>query len=176
MLDVCLTCLKGEEWCFAVGEVRHVAPDQPPPWQEYGYGMASCPLPEEGERECPEPKRGEVRRKEKEPEDEEAEHPQPKALLAGEEYLLFPPPPAEGECQLVSPPPPPSYPLQPTACLLSLDTQSRFLLTRHSSSNSCGEKKEKQRRMRKTVRTDFCLGYFSRCVVCSPLAQSHGKL
>ncbi|MGH0127652.1 UNVERIFIED_CONTAM: hypothetical protein FKN15_071807 [Acipenser sinensis] len=33
-LDVCLTCLKGEEWCFAVGEVGHVAPDQPPPWQE----------------------------------------------------------------------------------------------------------------------------------------------
>ncbi|MGH0145092.1 UNVERIFIED_CONTAM: hypothetical protein FKN15_006509 [Acipenser sinensis] len=29
-----LTCLKGEEWCFAVGEVGHVAPDQPPPWQE----------------------------------------------------------------------------------------------------------------------------------------------
>ncbi|MGH0117420.1 UNVERIFIED_CONTAM: hypothetical protein FKN15_034607 [Acipenser sinensis] len=24
-LDVCLTCLKGEEWCFAVGEVGHVA-------------------------------------------------------------------------------------------------------------------------------------------------------
>ncbi|MGH0164730.1 UNVERIFIED_CONTAM: hypothetical protein FKN15_073009 [Acipenser sinensis] len=33
-LDVCLTCLKGEEWCFAVGEVGHVAPDQPPPYQE----------------------------------------------------------------------------------------------------------------------------------------------
>ncbi|MGH0116221.1 UNVERIFIED_CONTAM: hypothetical protein FKN15_000148 [Acipenser sinensis] len=33
-LDVCLTCLKGEEWCFAVGEVGHIAPDQPPPWQE----------------------------------------------------------------------------------------------------------------------------------------------
>ncbi|MGH0145091.1 UNVERIFIED_CONTAM: hypothetical protein FKN15_006508 [Acipenser sinensis] len=58
MLDVCLTCLKGEEWCFAIGEVGHVAPDQPPPWQDYGNGVASCPLPEEGERECPEPKRG----------------------------------------------------------------------------------------------------------------------
>ncbi|MGH0116901.1 UNVERIFIED_CONTAM: hypothetical protein FKN15_040890 [Acipenser sinensis] len=33
-LDICLTCLKGEEWCFAVGEVGHIAPDQPPPWQE----------------------------------------------------------------------------------------------------------------------------------------------
>ncbi|MGH0141891.1 UNVERIFIED_CONTAM: hypothetical protein FKN15_051274 [Acipenser sinensis] len=33
-LDVCPTCLKGEEWCFAVGEVGHIAPDQPPPWQE----------------------------------------------------------------------------------------------------------------------------------------------
>ncbi|MGH0117993.1 UNVERIFIED_CONTAM: hypothetical protein FKN15_042768 [Acipenser sinensis] len=33
-LDVCLTCLKGEEWCFAVGEVGHMAPDQPLPWQE----------------------------------------------------------------------------------------------------------------------------------------------
>ncbi|MGH0144603.1 UNVERIFIED_CONTAM: hypothetical protein FKN15_003812 [Acipenser sinensis] len=33
-LDVCLTCLKGEEWCFAFGEVGHIAPDQPPPWQE----------------------------------------------------------------------------------------------------------------------------------------------
>ncbi|MGH0165426.1 UNVERIFIED_CONTAM: hypothetical protein FKN15_048611 [Acipenser sinensis] len=34
MLDVCSTCLKGEEWCFAVGEVGHIAPDQPPPWKE----------------------------------------------------------------------------------------------------------------------------------------------
>ncbi|MGH0128887.1 UNVERIFIED_CONTAM: hypothetical protein FKN15_062938 [Acipenser sinensis] len=33
-LDVCPTCLKGEEWCFAVGEVGHIALDQPPPWQE----------------------------------------------------------------------------------------------------------------------------------------------
>ncbi|MGH0174443.1 UNVERIFIED_CONTAM: hypothetical protein FKN15_068300 [Acipenser sinensis] len=33
-LEVCLICLKGEEWRFAVGEVGHVAPDQPPPWQE----------------------------------------------------------------------------------------------------------------------------------------------
>ncbi|MGH0125211.1 UNVERIFIED_CONTAM: hypothetical protein FKN15_048896 [Acipenser sinensis] len=33
-LDVCLTCLKGEEWCFAIGEDGHIAPDQPPPWQE----------------------------------------------------------------------------------------------------------------------------------------------
>ncbi|RXM97589.1 hypothetical protein EOD39_14232 [Acipenser ruthenus] len=33
-MDICLTCLKGEEWCFAVGEVGHISPDQPPPWQE----------------------------------------------------------------------------------------------------------------------------------------------
>ncbi|MGH0125877.1 UNVERIFIED_CONTAM: hypothetical protein FKN15_021764 [Acipenser sinensis] len=32
--ETCLTCLKGEEWCFAVGKVGHKAPDQPPPWQE----------------------------------------------------------------------------------------------------------------------------------------------
>ncbi|MGH0175394.1 UNVERIFIED_CONTAM: hypothetical protein FKN15_069471 [Acipenser sinensis] len=33
-LDFCFTCLKGEEWCFAIGEVGHIVPDQPPPWQE----------------------------------------------------------------------------------------------------------------------------------------------
>ncbi|MGH0147444.1 UNVERIFIED_CONTAM: hypothetical protein FKN15_058940 [Acipenser sinensis] len=32
--ETCLTCLKGEEWCFAVGKVGHKPPDQPPPWQE----------------------------------------------------------------------------------------------------------------------------------------------
>ncbi|MGH0134087.1 UNVERIFIED_CONTAM: hypothetical protein FKN15_054388 [Acipenser sinensis] len=32
--ETCLTCLKGEEWCFAVGKVGHKAHDQPPPWQE----------------------------------------------------------------------------------------------------------------------------------------------
>ncbi|MGH0180246.1 UNVERIFIED_CONTAM: hypothetical protein FKN15_003670 [Acipenser sinensis] len=32
--ETCLTCLKGEEWCFAVSKVRHKPPDQPPPWQE----------------------------------------------------------------------------------------------------------------------------------------------
>ncbi|MGH0172939.1 UNVERIFIED_CONTAM: hypothetical protein FKN15_070985 [Acipenser sinensis] len=33
-LDVCLTCLKGEEWCFAIGEVGHISPDQHPPLQK----------------------------------------------------------------------------------------------------------------------------------------------
>ncbi|MGH0133920.1 UNVERIFIED_CONTAM: hypothetical protein FKN15_053896 [Acipenser sinensis] len=32
--DTCLTFLKGEEWCFAVGKVGHISPNQPPPWQE----------------------------------------------------------------------------------------------------------------------------------------------
>ncbi|MGH0181457.1 UNVERIFIED_CONTAM: hypothetical protein FKN15_006656 [Acipenser sinensis] len=32
--ETCLTCLTGEEWCFAVGKVGHKPPDQPPPWQE----------------------------------------------------------------------------------------------------------------------------------------------
>ncbi|MGH0165632.1 UNVERIFIED_CONTAM: hypothetical protein FKN15_049354 [Acipenser sinensis] len=32
--ETCLTCLKGKEWCFAVGKVGHKPPDQPPPWQE----------------------------------------------------------------------------------------------------------------------------------------------
>ncbi|MGH0190739.1 UNVERIFIED_CONTAM: hypothetical protein FKN15_050421 [Acipenser sinensis] len=32
--ETCLSCLKGEEWCFAVGKVGHKPPDQPPPWQE----------------------------------------------------------------------------------------------------------------------------------------------
>ncbi|MGH0129536.1 UNVERIFIED_CONTAM: hypothetical protein FKN15_058498 [Acipenser sinensis] len=89
MLDVCLTCLKGEEWCFAVGEVGHVAPDQPPPWQEREEPECSAPMwedcpeqePEDEESVHPQPKRG------------EAERPQPKAPLAGEKYLLVSPPP-----------------------------------------------------------------------------------
>ncbi|MGH0122770.1 UNVERIFIED_CONTAM: hypothetical protein FKN15_004352 [Acipenser sinensis] len=88
VLDICLTCLKGEEWCFTVGEVGHVAPDQPPPWQV----REDCPEqePEDEESVRPQPKKG------------EAERSQPKAPLAGEEY------------RLVSPPPPPSeLPLHP---------------------------------------------------------------
>ncbi|MGH0175130.1 UNVERIFIED_CONTAM: hypothetical protein FKN15_073141 [Acipenser sinensis] len=61
VLNVCLTCLKVEEWCFAVGEVGHVAPDQHPPWQV--------------REDCPE----------QELEDEEAERPQPKVSPAGKE-------------------------------------------------------------------------------------------
>ncbi|MGH0183510.1 UNVERIFIED_CONTAM: hypothetical protein FKN15_012179 [Acipenser sinensis] len=90
VLDICLTCLRGEEWCFAVGEVGHVAPDQPPPWQVREEPECPAPMWEEDEGSVrPQPKRG------------EAERPQPKAPLAGEEYLLVspPPPPSEGKEQ-----------------------------------------------------------------------------
>ncbi|MGH0174928.1 UNVERIFIED_CONTAM: hypothetical protein FKN15_073593 [Acipenser sinensis] len=98
VLDVCLTCLRGEEWCFAIGEVGHVAPDQPPPWQlreepEHPALMWEEDGPEQEPEDegsvRPQPKRG------------EAERPQPKAPLAGEEYLLVspPPPPSEGKEQ-----------------------------------------------------------------------------
>ncbi|MGH0175281.1 UNVERIFIED_CONTAM: hypothetical protein FKN15_013782 [Acipenser sinensis] len=75
--DVCLVCLDDEGWCFLCGEVRYLPLVKNPPWQ--------------GEEEyCPG----------QEPEDEEAEQPQPKAPLAGE-YLLVspPPPPSEGKEQ-----------------------------------------------------------------------------
>ncbi|MGH0167706.1 UNVERIFIED_CONTAM: hypothetical protein FKN15_052945 [Acipenser sinensis] len=83
--DVCLACLDEEGWCFLCGEVRYLPCVQNPPWQ--------------GEQEdCPG----------WEPQDEEAEHPQPKALLAGEEYLLVSPPPplSEGKEQELPPHPP----------------------------------------------------------------------
>ncbi|MGH0139847.1 UNVERIFIED_CONTAM: hypothetical protein FKN15_025736 [Acipenser sinensis] len=33
-MEVCLICLKVEQWCFAIGKVGHVAPDYHPPHQE----------------------------------------------------------------------------------------------------------------------------------------------
>ncbi|MGH0122859.1 UNVERIFIED_CONTAM: hypothetical protein FKN15_008566 [Acipenser sinensis] len=80
--ETCLTCLKGEECCFAIGKVGHKAPDQPPPWQEVellvpkkgrrggakkakkqatapGRGEREHPAPRRGEREHPAPRRGE---------------------------------------------------------------------------------------------------------------------
>ncbi|MGH0121225.1 UNVERIFIED_CONTAM: hypothetical protein FKN15_071565 [Acipenser sinensis] len=85
MVDICLTCLKDEEWCFAIGEVGYVAPDQPPPCQVREEPEHPAPMweedgpeqePEDEGSVHPQPKRG------------EAERPQPKAPLAGEEYLL----------------------------------------------------------------------------------------
>ncbi|MGH0141462.1 UNVERIFIED_CONTAM: hypothetical protein FKN15_073775 [Acipenser sinensis] len=76
--ETCLTCLKGGEWCFAVGKVEHKAPNQPPPWQEeegrlkgsweaylsaleavnwctacgeWGHFVANCPILQEEEEE-----------------------------------------------------------------------------------------------------------------------------
>ncbi|MGH0116547.1 UNVERIFIED_CONTAM: hypothetical protein FKN15_014747 [Acipenser sinensis] len=40
--ETCLTCLKGEEWCFAVGKVGHKPPDQPPPRQEVELAQEKC--------------------------------------------------------------------------------------------------------------------------------------
>ncbi|MGH0117673.1 UNVERIFIED_CONTAM: hypothetical protein FKN15_041865 [Acipenser sinensis] len=91
--ETCLTCLKGEEWCFAVGKVGHKPPDQPPPWQEVELlvpkkgrrggakkAKKQAPAPEREPRwctmciayghedeDCPE----------QEPEDEEPERPAP---------------------------------------------------------------------------------------------------
>ncbi|MGH0125732.1 UNVERIFIED_CONTAM: hypothetical protein FKN15_052846 [Acipenser sinensis] len=69
--ETCLTCLKGEEWCFAIGKVGHKPPDQPPPWQEVELlvmkkgrrggakkAKEQAPAPE-GELEHPAPRRGE---------------------------------------------------------------------------------------------------------------------
>ncbi|MGH0165071.1 UNVERIFIED_CONTAM: hypothetical protein FKN15_048321 [Acipenser sinensis] len=70
--ETCLTCLKGEEWRFAIGNVGHKAPDQPPSWQEVELlvlkkgrrGSAKkakkqAPAPEWEQPERPQPKRGE---------------------------------------------------------------------------------------------------------------------
>ncbi|MGH0117726.1 UNVERIFIED_CONTAM: hypothetical protein FKN15_036906 [Acipenser sinensis] len=70
--ETCLTCLKGEEWCFAVSKVRHKPPDQPPPWQEVELlvpkkgrrggakkAKKQAPAPEWEQPERPQPKRGE---------------------------------------------------------------------------------------------------------------------
>ncbi|MGH0138565.1 UNVERIFIED_CONTAM: hypothetical protein FKN15_011743 [Acipenser sinensis] len=98
MLDVCLTCLKGEEWCFAIGVVGHVAPDQPPPWQVREEPEHPAPMWEEDGPEQEPEDEGSVR---PQPKRGEAERLQPKALLAGEEYLLVspPPPPSKGKEQ-----------------------------------------------------------------------------
>ncbi|MGH0138564.1 UNVERIFIED_CONTAM: hypothetical protein FKN15_011742 [Acipenser sinensis] len=98
MLDVCHTCLKGEEWCFTVGEVGHVAPDQPPPWQVREEPEHPAPMWEEDGPEQEPEDEGSVR---PQPKRGEAERLQPKALLAGEEYLLVspPPPPSKGKEQ-----------------------------------------------------------------------------
>ncbi|MGH0141586.1 UNVERIFIED_CONTAM: hypothetical protein FKN15_042497 [Acipenser sinensis] len=94
VLDVCLTCLRGEEWCFAVGEVGHVAPDQPPPWQVREEPEHPAPMWEEDGPEQEPEDEGSVR---PQPKRGEAECPQPKAPLAGEEYLLVSPPPPPSE-------------------------------------------------------------------------------
>ncbi|MGH0119132.1 UNVERIFIED_CONTAM: hypothetical protein FKN15_052961 [Acipenser sinensis] len=86
--ETCLTCLKGEEWCFAVGKVGHKPPDQPPPWQEVELAQEKVRRQRGGkerrkqreprwctmciaygheDEDCPE----------QEPEDEEPEHPAP---------------------------------------------------------------------------------------------------
>ncbi|MGH0120422.1 UNVERIFIED_CONTAM: hypothetical protein FKN15_054758 [Acipenser sinensis] len=70
--EKCFTCLKGEEWCFAIGKVGHKATDQPPPWQEVeplipkrgrrgGAKKAKkqAPVPGRGEPVHPVPRRGE---------------------------------------------------------------------------------------------------------------------
>ncbi|MGH0115631.1 UNVERIFIED_CONTAM: hypothetical protein FKN15_037954 [Acipenser sinensis] len=40
-MDICLVCLEGEEWCFAIGEVGHVSPDCHPPHQEVEVEVAA---------------------------------------------------------------------------------------------------------------------------------------
>ncbi|MGH0116550.1 UNVERIFIED_CONTAM: hypothetical protein FKN15_014750 [Acipenser sinensis] len=60
-----------------------------------------CPQPKREEPECPQPKREEPVCTQ--PKRGKAERLQPTSLPAEEENLLFPPPPAEGECLLVLP-------------------------------------------------------------------------
>ncbi|MGH0131075.1 UNVERIFIED_CONTAM: hypothetical protein FKN15_044987 [Acipenser sinensis] len=73
--ETCLTCLRGEEWCFAVGKVGHKSSDQPPPWQEMelpvlkkrksgGAKKAAkqVPVPMRVEPELPDPKKGKPKR------------------------------------------------------------------------------------------------------------------
>ncbi|MGH0138042.1 UNVERIFIED_CONTAM: hypothetical protein FKN15_065082 [Acipenser sinensis] len=102
-VDVCMTCLRGEEWCFEVGEVGHVSPDyyhsppqeeevepEPQPQEEDGWEAflrsmgvqySCCICGELGHfpANCP---------------------------LPPVRDLLYPPTPAEGEFLLVPPPPP----------------------------------------------------------------------
>ncbi|MGH0155411.1 UNVERIFIED_CONTAM: hypothetical protein FKN15_029486 [Acipenser sinensis] len=63
--ETCLTCLKGEEWCFAVGKVGHKPPDQPPPWQE-----VELLVPKKG-------RRGGAKKAKKQAPQGELEHPAP---------------------------------------------------------------------------------------------------
>ncbi|MGH0135331.1 UNVERIFIED_CONTAM: hypothetical protein FKN15_071396 [Acipenser sinensis] len=102
-VDVCMTCLRGEEWCFEFGEVGHVSPDyyhsppqeeevepEPQPQEEDGWEAflrsmgvqySCCICGELGHfpANCP---------------------------LPPVRDLLYPPTPAEGEFLLVPPPPP----------------------------------------------------------------------
>ncbi|MGH0122079.1 UNVERIFIED_CONTAM: hypothetical protein FKN15_010493 [Acipenser sinensis] len=86
--ETCLTCLKGEEWCFAVGKVGHKPPDQPPPWQEVELAQEKVRRQRGGKvrRKQREPRWGTMciayghedeDCPEQEPEDEEPEHPAP---------------------------------------------------------------------------------------------------
>ncbi|MGH0186532.1 UNVERIFIED_CONTAM: hypothetical protein FKN15_021867 [Acipenser sinensis] len=45
-VDVCMTCLRGEEWCFEVGEVGHVSPDyyHSPPQEEVGLAPTTVEM------------------------------------------------------------------------------------------------------------------------------------
>ncbi|MGH0139645.1 UNVERIFIED_CONTAM: hypothetical protein FKN15_027651 [Acipenser sinensis] len=112
LMDVCMTCLRGEEWCFEVGEVGHVSPDyypsppqeeegepeaQPPEevsWEaqycccicgEWGHYPANCPLTEGEEPLPPSPPEGKV-----------PLPPLPPPPPGGEEQELPLPPPSPG--------------------------------------------------------------------------------
>ncbi|MGH0171411.1 UNVERIFIED_CONTAM: hypothetical protein FKN15_063257 [Acipenser sinensis] len=102
-VSLTLKVVKGEEWCFAVGEVGHVTFNQPPPWQEREEPECSAPMSEEDGPEQEPEDEGSVH---PQPKSGEVERPQPKAPLAGEEYLLVSPPlpPSEGKELLLHPP------------------------------------------------------------------------
>ncbi|MGH0165197.1 UNVERIFIED_CONTAM: hypothetical protein FKN15_053086 [Acipenser sinensis] len=116
-VDICMTCLRGEEWCFEVGKVGHVSPDyyhsppqeeevelEPQPQEEVGWeallhsmGVQYCCYicGEWGHfpANCPLPP-------------EECLLPLHPPLPPAEgESLLVPPPPAKGGCLLVPFPP-----------------------------------------------------------------------
>ncbi|MGH0130692.1 UNVERIFIED_CONTAM: hypothetical protein FKN15_059189 [Acipenser sinensis] len=70
--ETCLTCVKGEGWCFAIGMVGHKAPNQPPPRQEVELlvlkkgrrsgakkARKQAPAPRGGEPVQPAPRKGE---------------------------------------------------------------------------------------------------------------------
>ncbi|MGH0129417.1 UNVERIFIED_CONTAM: hypothetical protein FKN15_038747 [Acipenser sinensis] len=108
--ETCLTCVKGEEWYFAIGKVGHKAPNQPPPWQE-----VELLVPKKG-------RRGGAKKEEEEKEKHwfpatEGDYtlsPPPQLPPAGaeqQELPLSPPLPPAGveqrELPLPPPPPPP---------------------------------------------------------------------